>query len=147
VKKILVSITTIFLVGILYGTKPVTLSELSRPAIFIVKFDKAYILEKTTIYIHSLKDFKLIKKFGRAGEGPREFKTTDGGKPMSMAFHQNELVVNSLNKFSYFTPDGEFIKEIKVTVDTLLYPIKDRYLGIGPTPTKKNQQVIGFRHQ
>ncbi|MCK4835201.1 MAG: hypothetical protein KAT17_01110 [Candidatus Aminicenantes bacterium] len=144
-KKIMVSLILVISVRFVFGGPPVALEELSRPAILIVKYDKVYILEKTTIYIYSLDDFKLIKKFGRAGEGPREFKTNVMGAPMTMSFYDDKLVVNSLNKISFITVEGEFIKEIKNPLDVLLLQIKDGYVGTGPVPDESNQYFIGFR--
>jgi len=144
-RKLIFVFLMIFLIHFTFAGQTTTLKELSRPAIFIVKYDKLYILEKTSIFIYSLKDFKLIKKFGRAGEGPREFKTSAMGAPMSMSIHQDKLVVNSLNKLSFFSKEGDFIEEIKNPLDGLLFLIKDRYVGIGPAPGENNKFFISFR--
>ena len=50
-----------------------TFPDLMRPGRIMVDKDKLYILEFPHIYIYSLDDFRLIKKFGRQGEGPQEF--------------------------------------------------------------------------
>ena len=122
-----------------------SLDKLSRPSMFIVDQDRAYILEKTTVYIYSLKDLKLIRKFGKAGEGPKEFKYRESnGKPLSMCIFNKQLLVNSDFKRTFFDLDGNFIKEEKVKVDKLVFPIDGKFLGIGPISTKDNKRLLGY---
>lgn len=129
----------------IYASEPVGLPELTRPSMFIVNYDRIYVLEEATVRVYSLEDFTLIKKFGRAGEGPKEFKYSGGdGRPLSMSFFKGQLIVNSEMKMSFFDKDGVYITETKVAVDRLLFPINSKYLGIGPTATEKNAQCIGF---
>ena len=144
-RKFIFLLVPLFMACVVFGGTSVTLEGLSRPAILIIKFDRLYVLEKTTVYIYSLQDFKLIKKFGKAGEGPREFKTSPMGPPMTMSFHNTKMVINSMNKLSFFTNEGEFLREIKNPIDGLFFLIKDKYLVIGPVPYKNNSRVIGFR--
>ena len=55
-------------------------------------------------------------------------------------------MVNSMNKMSWFDPDGNYISEQHVTHDMLMFPIKDKYVGIGPMPDKKGRYaVLGFK--
>lgn len=129
----------------MFASEPVELPELTRPSMFIVDYDRIYVLEQATVRIYSLKDFSLIKKFGRAGEGPKEFKySADEGRPLSMSFFKGQLIVNSEMKMSFFDRDGVYITEKKVSLDRLLFPINGKYLGIGPTASDTNMQCIGF---
>jgi hypothetical protein len=68
--------------------------------------DQIYITEETSIYIYGAKDFKLRKKFGREGEGPQEFKGF-----ASLYVYPDYLLVNSSGRISFFTREGEFIKQ------------------------------------
>ncbi len=124
--------------------EPIPLEELSRPSMFLVKHERIYVLEMATVYIYSLKDFKLLKKFGKTGEGPEEFQYERGGRPLSMSFYNNQLLVNSELKVSYFDPQGNYLREKKVPVDRLLFPINGRLLGIGPTPGEDKKRYMGF---
>lgn len=135
----------LMLIKTLLPITSVPLEKLSRPSMFIINNEKIYILEKATVFIYSFKDFKLIKEFGKAGEGPKEFRY-DGrnGRPLSMVFYKNELMVNSEFKISYFDSYGNYKREEKVPVDRLLFPIKDKYLGIGMIPGENNRQYLGF---
>ena len=58
-----------------FAEKAAVLPELSDPASFHIDGERIYIVERTTIHIYSSKDYTLIKKFGKRGEGPGEFRT------------------------------------------------------------------------
>ncbi len=120
------------------------LEGLSRPSIFLVNYNRAFVLDQATVYVYSLKDFKLIKKFGKAGEGPQEFKyNPQNGKPMSMCFINNQLMVNSDHRASYFDLDGNFIKEEKISVDKLIFPLKEKFVGVGLIAKEDKRQYLG----
>jgi len=125
---------------------PVPLEDITQPSMFLVNYNKIYILEHAKIYIYSLKDFKLIKTFGRAGEGPREFKyRKDAAFPMAISFHENQLLVNSPNKLTYFDLEGNYIRELNVkTVDRILYPFDNKYIGLGSTSGINHRIFMGF---
>ena len=124
---------------------PVPLENISQPSMFLVNYDRIYILENANIYIYSLKDFKLLKKFGKAGEGPREFKYSKSSQmPMFMSFYKNQLLVNSPMKLTYFDLDGNYKRELRVkTVGRILYPNDNTYIGLGSTPGKNNRFYMG----
>lgn len=88
--------------------KVIPLADLSRPEAVEVSKDNAYIVDGVHVYIYSLTDFKLKKKFGRMGEGPQEFKNW-----IILYVQPDHLFINSPNKISYFNLEGKFIKEIK----------------------------------
>ena len=88
--------------------KVISLANLSRPTAVEVNNDNAYIVDGIHVYIYSLTDFKLKKKFGRQGEGPQEFKNW-----IILYVQPDHIFINSPNKISYFNLEGKFIKEIK----------------------------------
>jgi hypothetical protein len=104
--------------------KIVPLPDLTKPEQLIsIDKDRMYIIEGTTIFIYSLKDFKLIKKFGKRGEGPREFITSHQMGPMGALFidvRSDHILVKSMGKLSWFSKDGNFIKEAKSPTPMML---------------------------
>lgn len=124
--------------------EPIPLENLSRPSMFLVKHERIYVLEVATVYIYSLKNLKLIKKFGKAGEGPGEFKYVRNGKPLSMSFYKDKLLVNSEMRTTYFDLDGNYIRETKTKIDKIIFPISNKYIGIGPTLDKNKNIYLGF---
>lgn len=118
-----------------FAEKLAALPEIYRPFHLSVDDQHFYITEDTTIFIFSLKDFTLIKKFGKMGEGPREFRRTQAGSGI-MTFPQTDsLVVNSLGKVSFYTKEGNFIKEMKSPlggqVMGMYQPIGKQFAGLG----------------
>lgn len=145
-KKILLTILVCMLsVSFLCGEKMTTLEEVTRPDMVLAKDGKLYVLEKTTIFIYSLKDFRLIKKFGRSGEGPMEFLARPFGPPLNLYFQSGKLVVNSINKLSFFTLDGKYINEEKVPPDAIFYRLEGGFLAIGAAMGEDKQPRICFR--
>lgn len=140
---ILVMLTMFLLMPIL--AKTVTIDGISKPAMMVIEDNRLYVLEKTTIYIYSLKDFKLIKKFGRAGEGPGEFMARPFGAPMSMSFVDDKLVVNSNNKLTYLTKDGKYISERRALPNLVLFQVKDNFAAIGPAFDKDKKMMLSFQ--
>ncbi len=59
----------------LFPGKVAVFDQLKKPSGFYINSDHLYIIEFPLIYVYSLKDYHLIKKFGRQGEGPGARKT------------------------------------------------------------------------
>ena len=106
-KKSLIIILFLLLFSAVHGNQIFKIPEAFKPTQLYVTNDRMYIVDGFTILIYSLKDFKLIKKFGEEGEGPREFKNAI----YWIYFRGEQMIVNSMAKISYFSPEGEFIKE------------------------------------
>lgn len=129
-KNIVILILVLF-TGIVLSAKVVPLEEVEKPTRLVVDNENVYITENATVYIYSLKDYKLKKKFGKPGEGPKEFKT--GGFPLIIVPQKDNIVINSAGKISYFTKGGEFIKEVKnrIPYNMALWPLGDLFAGRG----------------
>lgn len=126
---IVMAIMSILMSGILFGEKVATLEEVMKPQdLMVVNEGRLYVIEGTTVFIYSLSDYKLIKKFGKKGEGPQEFKTPPYIIPL-----KDRLLLNTQGKMSYYTKDGEFISEKKVgsVLNYLMRPHKDGFIGMG----------------
>jgi len=128
-----------------HSQKVGVLREVVKPEMMLVKNNKLYVLEKTSIFIYSLKEFHLLKKLGRQGEGPGEFIARPFGPPMTLSFYLDYLAVNSNNKMSYFTLDGDYVKEEKCPPNTVFYRVKEGYFGIGAAAAENNRVYICFR--
>jgi hypothetical protein len=61
-----------------------TFRDIQYPHRFYLEGDRIYINEGTTISIYSFKNFQLIKKFGRKGEGPKEFIVDEGNASVQL---------------------------------------------------------------
>ena len=124
------------------AAESVPLPELMKPGMIAVSGERLFITENASIYIYSLKNYKLIKKFGKEGEGPQEFKVNPFGPGMVIYPFSGQLLINSSNKLSIFTQDGEFVKEIKASAFSIFTPIKDRFIGTASASGPNNKPVI-----
>lgn len=77
-----------------------------------------YIVEGPTISIYSLNDLKFIKKFGRRGAGPREFMGE-----IRIHVTADYIMVNSSKRVTFFTKNGEYIKEFTHLTGNLFEPL------------------------
>jgi hypothetical protein len=112
----------------LTAKKIATLPDLLKPNTMVIEEDKMYISQETSVFIYSLVDFKLIKKFGKAGEGPQEFL-----RFVRITPHKDQLILNSMGKISIYTRDGKYVKEIKTAGGFSIgyLPLGNHYVGMG----------------
>lgn len=116
-----------------FAEKKATLFEVMNPNGLQVDDSQLYVSEAAAIYIYSLKDFKFVKKFGKQGEGPGEFAFHPRIQPTVDA-SGDELIINSFGKLSYFTKQGVFKKEFKVTPNNLLFqPLGNQFVAMRQT--------------
>lgn len=103
-------------IGALRAEKLATFPDFVYPDMFLIHDGQLYVTEDAVIFIYSLEDFKLQKKFGREGEGPREFfiNWNRANDMISICIHDNQLVVNSWGKLSYFTKEGKYLRERRI---------------------------------
>lgn len=126
IKKLILVLLLLLFVGPVFAEKAAVLPELLKPQSIDIDGNQMFITEDVTIYIYSLNDFKLQKKFGSAGEGPREFK-----RYASVFVQPDQLIIRSLGRISFFTRQGDFIKETNVSPGTgvAFQPVGDQYVG------------------
>jgi len=121
-----------------FAAKIIPLQALRKPETIAVDDSQIYITEGASIYIYSLKDFRLIKTFGQAGEGPKEFKV-HAVAGVRIYTQPDSIFVNSIGKVSYFTLDGKYIKEKKnVNAGKWVQPLGNRFVGHGRTKEGDN---------
>lgn len=132
IKKVMIA-TLLLVLTVVVGaeTKIIPLPEMNNPELIFLDDTQMYFTEKASIYIYSLKDYKLIKKFGKEGEGPKEFMFHPRMGGLFLDVKTKDIVANSFCKVSWFTKDGEYIKEIKLRHPLTLYmqPFGKNYIG------------------
>jgi len=131
--KVLVVLTVVFMLnGFVFGKVIADLNEVLKPESIIADNNQLYIAEGTSVYIYSIKDFKLVKKFGKKGEGPSEFM----GKIQKIVSTKDYLLISSNGKMSFYTKDGKFIKEMKLSGSMSMmnfFPLQTGFVGASMT--------------
>lgn len=133
-RKILPLILILTVWGVGFTKTVVPLPDLLKPANIFLDDKQIYVTEGTSIFIYSLKDHRLIKKFGKEGEGPEEFKVLPQLQLLLNVSTEN-IIVNSFGKVSHFTKSGVFIREEKVKGGFVfvLLPLGKNLAGQGVT--------------
>ena len=108
------------------STKVATLPDLLNPQSIQIDENQIYIADGHRILIYGLDDFGLRKIFGKAGDGEREFRPHSRGIQLRFDVQSHNIVVNSSERVSIFSKDGEF-----KSVQEYLYPQTDFVIPMG----------------
>jgi hypothetical protein len=95
-----------------YAQDSFPFAQLANPGEIFIDGDYIYITDFPAVYIYRLKDYKLLKKFGRKGEGPGEFRLH-----IRFSVQKDNLLVQSKGKVSLFTRQGQFTKQFRSPAD------------------------------
>ena len=126
-KVVLFGFLFLFAASLVLAEQLAILPDVLKVDNIFVDEDQFYITESTTIYIYSLTDFKLKKKFGKAGEGPQEFRGF-----AYITVQPDHLLINSVGKVSYYKKDGTFVKELKSPggmMNNFFFPLDKGFVG------------------
>jgi hypothetical protein len=114
----------------LFPGKLAVLPELSTPSSLKIEGQKLFVMDGVNIYVYSISNFQLLKKFGKLGEGPGEFIPN---REIPVQFHllSNQVVVNASNKIIHFSNEGELIKEKRYSFfSPQVVPLGDNYVSV-----------------
>jgi len=104
-----------------------TLKEALVPEMIQVSGDELYVLEGATIYVYSLKDLKLLRKFGQKGEGPGELKIM-AAVQNSFTVFPDYVFLQGFDKVISFTKQGKLIREQRFSMITKILPLKEKFV-------------------
>ncbi len=141
-KKIYLFLLFSLIVFSSYGRVIASFEEISKPKMMSINKKLILITEGSSIFLYSMKDYSFIKKFGKEGEGPKEFKVSPFGPPMIAYFVNDKIFVSSNSKISYFTDSGEFIKEMRTMPFVIFRPFLDFYIATGTALNDNNKTVL-----
>ncbi len=139
-KKFTCLIIVIFLLSLYgWGEKVAVFPQIFKGESIAVDDTQIYISQEIKIFIYSLKDYSLVKKFGTRGAGPREFRGF-----VSVIPQNDHLMIVSSGKISFFSKDGIFIREIKAPTEKngIFLPLEEEYVGHGYIFDKKKSLYL-----
>jgi hypothetical protein len=120
-KQTYLFILLICLSHIISAKKVADFPDLFNPIGIVVNSQYIYISQDFNIFIYSAKDYGMIKKFGKKGEGPGEFLYIP-----YIYVRPNHIIASTNNKVLYYSLDGEFLKEKNTRpAGTWVVPFKD----------------------
>jgi|GEM_PF-2176256 len=123
--KLFTAVLMVVLFCLPVQSKSVELGEIVNPGTLTVGEKHLYITESIHVFIYTVDGTRLVKKLGKAGEGPWEFRKSPAPwiPSLNVYLASETLVVNSIGKVSFFTREGEPIREEKVAVGNGLAPV------------------------
>lgn len=134
IKKAVVLIIMIVLALTLSAeTKVIPLPDVNKVDEVAMDKDQFYVRENASVYIYSRPDFKLVKKFGKQGEGPGEIKiSSQFPLPLTLDAQSDHIAFQNLGKVTLFSKDGTFVKDVKFTKPFmfLIRPFGKGYVGV-----------------
>lgn len=103
-----------------------TLPDVMHPQSMQVDENRLYIGDGHRILIYGLNDFGLRKIFGKKGDGEKEFRPHARGLRLIFDVQSDDIVINSYQRVSFFSKDGEF-----KSVQQYPYPQTDFVIPMG----------------
>lgn len=107
---VMLLLVLVVLVSLVYGKKLAVLPELKKPLVMAIQGNELYILDGVEVYKYSLKDYRLITKFGKRGEGPSELLPNEEIS-LNLRLVNGDIFLNSQTKMVYYSKEGKMIKE------------------------------------
>jgi len=137
-KRLLLYILLLFIfVGMLMPEMVKQLDEVMKPELIEIVGDRLLVVQGAEVFVYDLKNFNLIRKFGRKGEGPGELKVTPSMANYIIPVKDSFLMIG-IDKAILFNTEGNIEKEFKIPMFTgYLYPVKDHYIGLRFRPGDK----------
>lgn len=135
-KKILLILFLLAAVtGFNYAEKVAELPDVLKPEMMEIDGDNLFITNSAElcISVYSLKDFKLLHKFGKKGEGPGEFKAY-----IRINVSPDNVFVNTWKKISFYGRDGKHKKDVTLPTDirAIYRPVGKNFIGESRTRTE-----------
>lgn len=121
----------------LFAKKSASLPELMQPFMISTNDSHLYVADNETIFIYFLNTFKFIKKVGKRGEGPGEFKLG----PLIRSY-ANFLSASDMGKIIIYSLNGKLLREErmppKFAFSNFVYPVGNNFAVFQPNRTSGN---------
>jgi hypothetical protein len=131
VKKVTVIFTLLLNLCFSYGLakKLAALPQLTNPISIEIDEDELYVLDEVVVHVYSLKDYRLLRKFGKKGEGEGELMPNIE-VPLVTNIANGNVFLNSQIKMIRFSKKGEIIKEQRIPFSFQTIPFGKNYVSI-----------------
>ncbi len=101
--------------GFGYAEKLSVLPGLNSPTTIEIVDNELFVIDSVVVYVFSLKDYKLVRKFGKRGEGPGELLPNPEISPQ-MEVLDGKVYVSTPTKSICFSKEGKMLSEKKFAV-------------------------------
>ncbi len=138
-KMIVACVVMLLFAGMARGEKLATVDDVLKPTLLRVDSNYFYVVEQFKIHIFSMKDYSLVKTFGKQGEGPQEFN-----RFVLLTIQPDQLLINSMGKVSFYSKEGEFKNELKPSFLSWVFkPLGDKnFAAFGQTVEDETRYTV-----
>lgn len=126
-KVMFLVILSLLMVSFVLAANLGTLEEVLVPEMIRVSGNELYVLEGAAIYVYSLKDLTLLRKFGKKGEGPGELKIM-AAFPNNFTVYPDYVFVQGFDKVIFFSKQGNVIRERRFSLKLKILPVKEKFV-------------------
>ena len=101
------------MVLVAHAEKVGELRDLARPQGMVIKGEHLYVIEGATLFCYQLPSLRLIKTFGKEGEGPGEIQKVSL-LPNRIVSCSSGLMVEGIVKLLMLSPELELNREVRI---------------------------------
>lgn len=112
-----------------FAKKLAALPQLNNPISIEIDENELYVLDEVVVHVYSLKDYRLLRKFGKKGEGKGELMPNTE-VPLVMNIANGNVFLSSQIKMIRFSKKGEIIKERRIPFSFQTIPFGKNYVSI-----------------
>ncbi len=114
-KAALISLLFLYVALPIFCKQLATLPGLLNPTMMETNKKEIFILDGAVVYVYSLDNYKLLRSFGKRGEGPGEILTSPEN-PLNMKLSGDNVLLHTFFKVIFFSAEGCKIEEFNIPV-------------------------------
>jgi len=116
-----------------------TFEEVTKPIELRIHGVNAYISDRNSVLIINISTGEIVKKLGRRGEGPEEFKT-----PPRIHFLKDKIILNDVHKILTYSYNYILINEFRLgSIINRINPLEEKFV-FSTTKIINNQEYYVF---
>jgi len=101
----------------------IPLPEVEKPRQVCAEHGRVYVVDNRNIVVYAFEDGRFLRKIGRIGQGPGEFRIGPG----RLTVLDDRLAVRDMHQVIFFSISGDYLSQVKEPAFTGFFP----YLPVG----------------
>jgi hypothetical protein len=98
-----------------------------------------FVLQEGTVLVYSIKNTRLLRQFGKSGEGPGELRVIPHRSNM-MLIRDNSVFIDGYDKVIEYSRNGGLIRETRKTYSHfIVQPLGNRFVTLKRSQDEKNR--------
>ncbi len=128
-KKCIIAAVLVICASLVFPAKLGVLPEVLKPTMISIDGDELYVAQGAEVSVYSMGDMKLLRTFGKKGEGPGELMEIPNF-PNKVTVYKGKVFVTGIGKAVSFSKKGEFLKEFKTDQQVIqMFPVGENFVA------------------